>query len=1213
MTVRQLTVHLLGGFGVELDGETLYGFESDKARALLAYLVTETDRPHRRETLAGLLWPDRPEVVARANLRQALSCVRRVLGDPRSGDPAPPSFLFVTSTDVQFNTHSTYTLDVAELEAIARSPERREKVLPAELCGDLLAGFAVPDSEVFQSWLLNKQEYCHRLALDILEDQTAAFERAGEYAGAVAAARLQLQMEPWLEEAHRSYMRALALTGRRDEALRQYDVCCRVLQAELGVDPSASTQALHTAILSGELRVRNLISLGQPAAGPAPATSGRPPPTLPQLVARAQEMDLLNSYLAAARAGQTCLAFISGEAGSGKTMLLEAFATAALTEHPELLIAGARCSPGGDQDPLAPLRRLAETLFGDFTNHAGWHLQDSQQTERLRQATDLVLSALDDHGRYLVNVLLPATSVARRGRLAFGHAPAWLGELAEQHSVYANSQGVLFDQLMSTLAAITRERTLLLLLDDLHWVDDASAAFLLNLGRELKDSRLLILGAYRSNVVALGRRNPQSGQVERHPMAAVVNELRRLNGEILVELERADGRAFVEAYVDTEPNRLGARFRDALYAQTGGQALFTVEVLRNLQARGDLVKDEAGRWTARESLNWQVLPARVEATIAERIERLSEASRRILSAASVQGDDFSAEVVAKLTGIPADELRATLSGSLARQHHLVQPEGLQNLGDGRQSIYRFTHHLFQKYLYDQLDPVERARLHGGVAESLDRQVAGDVTARERIGAQLAWHYGEAGLPLQTARALLDAGREAMRMSAFREALLRYDRGLALLAAAPPSQERAGIGRLLEVARLGPERNLEGLSSAKLLDTVARATAAWGGHVQGQSQLLILATVLEHCFTTGRFEDSLAAFERLQDAATVPGTEPFAGLAHFYFGANHHYLGNLRLSETGFAQVRAFLTPERRAKLRGLIGLDVEVIGLAISARNLWLLGYPEQALARSRQALASARVTGAALGQAGAMALGAGLLHCLRHDEPGAAELTEECYRLSQDHGLVMWMVYSEVLRGWVQFGRGEDLAGIEHMWGVGWQYGNVAIETDFFATMVADSCLTALRRRGPAAGAISQAERSRLLTIAQAAIDRMLGPSHIPCGRLYEAELRRLQGELLLERDGLAAAEAALACFSQAQQLGRETGALVWQLRATMSLVRLRERQGSGCAAELAEARRALAKVFASYTEGFDFPDLQDAAALLRTAAPRMSEPEALLEPPDE
>ena len=144
----------------------------------------------------------------------------------------------------------------------------------------------------------------------------------------------------------------------------------------------------------------------------------------------------------------------------------------------------------------------------------------------------------------------------------------------------------------------------------------------------------------------------------------------------MVGLDQADGREFVEAYLDTEPNRLGARFRDALYAQTGGHALFTVESVRNLQERGELFRDEAGRWVRRESLDWGDLPARVEATIAERIERLPEYSRRLLSAASAQGDDFTAELVAELTGEPVAEVIAALSGTLARQHALVRAEGM---------------------------------------------------------------------------------------------------------------------------------------------------------------------------------------------------------------------------------------------------------------------------------------------------------------------------------------------------------------------------------------------------------------------------------------------------------------------------------------------------------------------------------------------------------
>src|SRR5512139_3841200 len=107
--MTRLVMRLLGGFRVELDGEAVYAFESDKCRALLAFLIVEADRPHRRETLASLLWPERPDSSARADLRRARSSLRGVVGDqfPRghgSREAVARPFLFVPSTDLQFNS-----------------------------------------------------------------------------------------------------------------------------------------------------------------------------------------------------------------------------------------------------------------------------------------------------------------------------------------------------------------------------------------------------------------------------------------------------------------------------------------------------------------------------------------------------------------------------------------------------------------------------------------------------------------------------------------------------------------------------------------------------------------------------------------------------------------------------------------------------------------------------------------------------------------------------------------------------------------------------------------------------------------------------------------------------------------------------------------------------------------------------------------------------
>jgi hypothetical protein len=153
-----------------------------------------------------------------------------------------------------------------------------------------------------------------------------------------------------------------------------------------------------------------------------------------------------------------------------------------------------------------------------------------------------------------------------------------------------------------------------------------------------------------------------------------------------------------------------------------------------------------------------------------------------------------------------------------------------------------------------------------------------------------------------------------------------------------------------------------------------------------------------------------------------------------------------------------------------------------------------------------------------------------------------------------------------------------------------MAAGTDALVVVLADTCLAAARRCQARGGDLC----GDLLTASLTSIDSLLAPAGVPCGQSYTAELHRLRGELLLARDGLAAAPAARACFRQAMVVGHEKGARAWELRAATSLVRLLARQGGVSAAELAEARGCLCRLYAQFTEGFDFPDLQDAAALI-------------------
>jgi DNA-binding SARP family transcriptional activator/predicted ATPase len=1202
--MTKLVVRLLGGYRVELDGKAVYDFETNKARALLAYLVVEADRPHRREALAGLLWPERPDTVARTNLRQALARVRRALSDY-----APPFFLFITPTDVQFNTASDYTLDVVELAAFVSSQACQHQLLPTALCADFLDGFVMPDSESFEEWVLSRQEHYHRLAMETLETQNAYFEMAGDYAQAAAAARLQLKLEPWLEEAHRRCMRALALAGRRDEALHQYEVCRHALQSELGVEPASNTQTLYADILAEKVVAMRPSQTVVAAGAARPAGSSGPAFFLPaRLVAREDELGQLSGHLQAALAGETRVAFVSGDAGSGKTMLLEVFAASAMAVHRDLLVAGARCSPGGGLDPLAPLRKVMEMLCGDLASDVAWRLPSEHQLDRLQRASGFILASLAERGPGLVDTLVPAASLARRARMVapwVAAEPPWSAPLPAKPAPSAlSAREALFDQMICTLAAVARTAPLLLLFDDLQWVDEASAAFLARIGRELEGSRLLILGAFRSATVELGRRDGQSpeaggdtngdinSEIKRHPLAAVINELRRSRGEITINLDRADGRALVEALVDTEPNRLGARFRDALYMQTGGHALFTVELLRSLRERGEIFKDAAGRWTAPATLEWGPLPAKVDGAIAERIERLPAVCRRILACASVQGDDFSGEATAELAGVPAAGVLTCLSDSLARRHHLVRPEGLQWLRGGQQSMYRFSHHLFQKYLYDQLDAVERARLHAEFAAALERQIADDQAERERISAILAWHYEEGGQWLQAARALYDAGRQAMRVSAYPEASNLFKRALALLAHTPPSHERSELELHLQVAQLGPQRNAEGLTGAGLARMLARATQAGVNEVQGWARLMMLEFQIEPLVAQGQFDAALAVAAQILERAMQADEEAFVAVSHWQFGFIYNLMGKPREAEGHLNRVLTWLTPERRTELRATLGTDFATPALCFSALDLWWLGFPDQALARSASAVTWAQEQEDTFGLATACAIGATVLFLMRDDGAALQEWSELCHCLSMRHGFAMWQLYAEVFLGRLAILRGEEEAGLKQMRHAlaGWQAMGMTIGTDILVLVLVDGCLVAAQRHAQG----DHAQRDKLLSIALTAIDSVIGPPCIPCGQSYAAELHRLRGELHLMRGGPAAGEAVRECFRMALALAQEQGALGWELRVIMSLVRLREQQGEPCAAELAEARRTLSDLYAQYSEGFTSPDLQDAAALI-------------------
>jgi tetratricopeptide (TPR) repeat protein len=470
--------------------------------------------------------------------------------------------------------------------------------------------------------------------------------------------------------------------------------------------------------------------------------------------------------------------------------------------HPALLAASGNCNAySGIGDPYLPFREVLGMLTGDV--EARWEAGaiTTEHARRLWGALPLVVQTLLDHGPHVTGTLVRGQALLARARAVATPGAPWLERLQERVARQTwTSEGLeqshLFQQVTHVLRALAEQHPLLLVLDDLQWTDTASASLLFHLGRRLTSSRILVVGTYRPEEVALGRAG------ERHPLEAVLAEFKRTLGDIwldLSEVHEPEGRHFVDALLATEPNRLGEGFRRSLFEHTGGHPLFTVELLRTMQERGDLVQDESDCWVEGAALDWETLPTRVEGVIEARIGRLEEDLREILSVASVEGEDFTSQVVARVQELGERQALRRLSRELERQHRLVREQSALRVGRQRLSRYRFAHALFQQYLYNHLGDGERALLHGEVATVLEELYQGHPEGVAAIAPQLARHFAEAGDLGHALRYLILAGDAALAAYANGEAEAYYRQGLEWT---PEESERAHLLSGLGEARFG---------------------------------------------------------------------------------------------------------------------------------------------------------------------------------------------------------------------------------------------------------------------------------------------------------------------------------------------------------------------------------------------------------------------------
>lgn len=790
-------ITLCGRLSVVWDGDELEGaIPGRQGRLLFAYLVLNRSRPVRRDELVEALWADEGlPSGGEGLLAPPLSRLRKALGPGRLDGRSELSLVLGDDPWIDW-------------EVAQESLERAQSSLAT---GDTVAAWneALEAERVFSAGLLPGLEARwideHRVLLEELRLKALeAVARIGagmgpsEQSRAERAARQAVEAAPFRESARVALIEVMRAQGNVAEALRAYEELRVLLRDELGTFPAPELTALHEQLLNAHERGT---ASGQP--GPAeilkadPAVPGDEIPVRPAvpiaeridpdvestpLVGRRLALAQLERELELASGGELRIALLTGEGGLGKTRLAAEFAS----RSAETTVLYGKCEPE-DVRPFGIWIGLLRSA--------------------LSQARDEDLPEMVGGDGPILARLLP--ELVRRLEISDPRPPT---------DVESERQA-LFGAVLRLLGRMTRERPMLIILDDLHWADRSTLRLLRRLAGDDPPRGVLALGIYRDTEVAPGS-----------PLLETVVELRRHRPSTRIELDPLDTGEVRELIGD----RLQGDPTPALHDQSGGNPFFVDQLVRHLQES--------------DGVSPGSVPSGVRDVINQRVARLPEGGPDLLSRAALIGQDFDLEILEATSNLSEDEMIALLDLGVAAGL-LVESPSIP----GR---YAFSHALLRSTLEGELSLTRRTTVHRDIGEALERRSQSDP---DREVGELARHFGQAG-PRESDRAVHYATRaaeQAVSRLAYDEAVTFYsdairacladepvDQGMlaALLLNKAESQWRVGDiqsagDTFSEAAEAARESGLPDIFARAALGTAWSSWDTFDTDLQGQTVLL----------------------------------------------------------------------------------------------------------------------------------------------------------------------------------------------------------------------------------------------------------------------------------------------------------------------------------------------------------------------------------------
>ena len=909
--------------------------------------------------------------------------------------------------------------------------------------------------------------------------------------------------------------------------------CIRLLRRVLGAAPPSPYIATVHRI--GYRFVVLVTTEGALLAPEAPRASASPPPPLalsppPLVVGRQGELAQLHTGWGRALHGERQTLFITGEAGIGKTTLIEAFVAQLAPAAPLWLGRGQCIEHYGPGEAYLPLL--------DALGRLGRGPGGAALVEVLRQ-----------------------------------YAPTWLAQLpalcrpedlaALERRVQDTTHMRMLRELVEALEVLTAAQPLVLVLEDLHWSDASTVELLALLARRREAARLLVLGTYR----------PVEVIVHAHPLKTVKQELVAHGQATELPLGGLGPEAVMDYLVQRE-DIAAHEWADVaawVYRRTEGHPLFMVQVVDALARQGLPQGALTGhaRSARAEEARARAVPPGLRDLLEAQLGRLGATEQQVLEGGSVAGAEFAVASVAAGMPMALEAVEAVCEG-LARQGQFLEDRGLAEWPDGTVSgRYGFRHALYQEVVYQRLGAGRQARWHRVVGARLEQAYG---VRTQEVAAELALHFQRGHDAQRAVQYLGQAAANAAQRQAHHEVIELLTTGLELLATLPETPARAQQELDLQLA-LGPALTAaKGLGAPEVEQTYARARILC---VQvGETPRLFPTLVgLCHCYLNrGALPTARELGEQLYALVQREATSGYRLEAHEVLGTILYQMGSYGIAWTHFEQGIALLDSAAPRRLASGPGVKPGLWCLAVGALVLWCLGYPAQAVQRSQEALTLAQAQAHPQSLAMAQHLAAAL-HYRRREASAVQTQAEALLTLATAQEFPHMVGWGTFWQGWALTMHGQRVMGLAQMH----QGMQVVLATGQELSRTYCRVLLA-----DAAGQVGQVEEG-LRLLAEALTMFEAGQQ----GELL-AEAYRLQGEFLLCQ-AVPEATQAEACFQQALEVARRQQTKSFELRAASSLSRLWQQQG-----KYAAARELLAPLYSWFTEGFDTPDLQEAQALL-------------------